>query len=767
MEELFENQALETDSLDIKKYFRGLVKRWWLIAGICAVVTVPWFLYVKSEPPNYAADIWVTFENMAGNIPQNVVESRKRYLQSRTFAEEITAKMGLTLQIFDEMGHQVYNRESFFHLFTTTKTQQVGDYKLTFNSNGTTSIRFNNQLMDSVKTERVVLDTFMLNDTKFIINPNVIKEQQEINYKVVPFDQTVASLLSREEVRFDDTGSMMRIALTGPNPVLVSQTVNMLADMFVQGLMQMRQETNSFKRSFLEDQLNLAKQNLDRSDFRVKQFRDSHISGLDNETQLTVNRVTQTEQAIANNASNVEEIQTLLSKLDPQSPDFEGGDATPYIYRQIANLAIFTNDKDMALAKIQIMDLDREKEGYISRGFPAANTNVIEVSGRISEQENKIYSLAEKRIGTLKKELKELETQKETLQKTLNSLPEEEMRLVQLERQRQADEQLYELLLKRWKEAQLSEAVVPESVRIIDRALPPTSPVTGDKKKKAMLGLLVGLFLGVGVCLFLEVMDKSIRTREDIRRFLNLPIMGSIPKVKFDEYEFQDSEKTKNLSSQIVTHDYSPTPVGEAYRVLRTNLLFSKRMTDMKTLLIGSVSPGEGKSFTSANLAITLAQQKSKTLLIDADLRRGVLHNTFSVSKKPGLTNYLTGMMPLNDVIKETYVPNLSLITCGSMIPNPSEILGSMRMQKFIEGISQRFDFIIFDTPPLNAATDAVVLGTLVDGVAVILRAGQTNGIEVQRRLELFENVQSKIVGVILNGAGADVAHDGYSYYKY
>jgi capsular exopolysaccharide synthesis family protein len=131
------------------------------------------------------------------------------------------------------------------------------------------------------------------------------------------------------------------------------------------------------------------------------------------------------------------------------------------------------------------------------------------------------------------------------------------------------------------------------------------------------------------------------------------------------------------------------------------------------------------------------------------------------------LTNYLTGVVPLESVLNETYIPNLSLITCGSMIPNPSELLGSLRMQKFIEGITKRFDFVIFDTPPLLAASDAIILSTLVDGTAIVVRAGKTRREDVQRKLELFYNVKSRVVGVILNGAGVEVAHEGYTYYSY
>ena len=263
------------------------------------------------------------------------------------------------------------------------------------------------------------------------------------------------------------------------------------------------------------------------------------------------------------------------------------------------------------------------------------------------------------------------------------------------------------------------------------------------------------------------MIDKSIKSRDEAIHFLRIPILGAIPKVKFDAQEMLDSEKAKSISSQIVTHDYSPTPVGEAYRALRTSILFNKSIGKIRSLAISSAAPSEGKSFTATNLTITMAQQKSKTLLIDADLRRGVLHNTFNCRKKPGLTNYLTGVATLEEILQETYIPNLSLISCGSMIPNPSELLGSERMQKFIAGLAQRFDLVVFDTPPLLAASDAVILGTFVDGVALVVKSGGTHRDVIKRKLELFQNVQARMLGTILNQTGVEVAHEGYSYSSY
>ena len=199
----------------------------------------------------------------------------------------------------------------------------------------------------------------------------------------------------------------------------------------------------------------------------------------------------------------------------------------------------------------------------------------------------------------------------------------------------------------------------------------------------------------------------------------------------------------------------------------RTQLMFSKDTGRIQSLVLTSISPGEGKSFTASNLAIIMAQQKTNTLLVDADLRRGVLHNTFSVSKEPGFTNYLSNKATLSAIVQQTHIPNLSVLSCGSMIPNPSELLGSQQMKRFLEEVRRKFDFILFDTPPLDAATDAVVLGVQVDAVVVVVKAGDTNRIVAQEKLEIFQTVPAKLIGVILNGSETTLVNNSYSYYHY
>ncbi|MFQ6113120.1 MAG: CpsD/CapB family tyrosine-protein kinase, partial [bacterium] len=218
--------------------------------------------------------------------------------------------------------------------------------------------------------------------------------------------------------------------------------------------------------------------------------------------------------------------------------------------------------------------------------------------------------------------------------------------------------------------------------------------------------------------------------------------------------------------SRLITQFAPKSSISEAYRAFRTSILYSKVDKPLKSILVTSPGPAEGKSTSVANLAITMAQQGSKVLLVDADLRRPVLHSIFKVDKKSGLSNRLVGKISTKTVINKTAVENLFLIPCGTIPPNPSELLGSEAMNHLIDELNSQFDMILFDTPPTIAVTDPVVLSAMVDGVVLVVKAGQTNRKATLRSFSLLKSVNSQILGVLLNCVKMDGVYDSY-YYPY
>lgn len=221
-----------------------------------------------------------------------------------------------------------------------------------------------------------------------------------------------------------------------------------------------------------------------------------------------------------------------------------------------------------------------------------------------------------------------------------------------------------------------------------------------------------------------------------------------------------------NSSHNLITLDNPKSPISEAYRSLRTNISFSAIDHTMKVLMVASAESGEGKTTTITNLAITYAQEGKKVLLIDADLRKPSLHHVFQVTNRVGLTNALLNQYALSEIIRETEVEQLSLITSGPVPPNPSEILGSQRMLALLEELKEQYDVILFDTPPVLAVTDSLIVSSFCDGVVLVVHAGKVKKDLVRKAKANLEHVKAKLLGVVLNNNSRSKV-DGQYYYYY
>ena len=311
---------------------------------------------------------------------------------------------------------------------------------------------------------------------------------------------------------------------------------------------------------------------------------------------------------------------------------------------------------------------------------------------------------------------------------------------------------MYEALLKRVKETSIIEEVKPFNISIIDRAEIPKSPVRPRKFLNILLSMIVGIFGGVGVAFFLEYLDNTFKIPDDVEEKLSIPLLGVIPLIKAPESQ----EKRLELLSHL---DQSPT-VSEAYRSLRTSILLSS-VEPIKSIVITSPLEDEGKTTTAVNLAISLAQLDKMVLLVDADLRKPKLHVVFGIDNSTGLSSFLTRQV-VKEITRESGITNLSLITSGPIPPNSSELLSSKRMREFIDLVLDKFDMVIFDAAPLITVTDASILSTLVDGTVIVVRSGKTTFDVAKRGAKLLRDINSRILGAVLNGL--DTSREGYEY---
>jgi capsular exopolysaccharide synthesis family protein len=288
-----------------------------------------------------------------------------------------------------------------------------------------------------------------------------------------------------------------------------------------------------------------------------------------------------------------------------------------------------------------------------------------------------------------------------------------------------------------------------------------------------MVGPILGLAFGLGIIILMDMLDTSIKSLKDLESKTNLKVLATIP-VIIDEKNVPEHIKSSGeLDPKLITSDFAPVLASEQFRFLRTKLSFDDD-NDSRCIIITSIAPGDGKSLVSSNLAITFAQQKVPTLLIDCDLRRGVLHKSFNCVKKPGISDLLVSGKAveeslISEVAQETHVPHLYLISSGLQIPNPSELLGSNRMQDLLDTLKESFHMIVLDTPPIEFIPDALALNTFVHNILLVTREGKTSVNELNNKLNEFSKIGSDFKYVVLNASKEVDAHayNSYSYYNY
>ncbi|MBK7202915.1 polysaccharide biosynthesis tyrosine autokinase [Candidatus Amarolinea dominans] len=319
-------------------------------------------------------------------------------------------------------------------------------------------------------------------------------------------------------------------------------------------------------------------------------------------------------------------------------------------------------------------------------------------------------------------------------------------------------ETTYASLLNSLEQLRLTEAQTVDNIAVTTPALTPIAPIRPRTLTNTLLAAIVGAMLALGLAFLVEYLDDTIHDSEQVRDLLGLATLGAILRVR----------PRDNPEAALVTLDKKHSPIAEGYRVLRTNIQFSGVDEPVRALLITSASPQEGKSTTTANLAVTLAQADQRVILVDTDLRRPTAHKLFNLSNNVGITSALMQRADeaADAVLQDTAVSGLRVLTSGPLPPNPSELLGSERMRHLVERLRSQCDVLIFDSPPVMAAADAAILSTLVDGTLLVIDADSTRRAEALRAQETLAKVGGRLLGVVLNKLG-ERSSGYYSYYYY
>lgn len=313
----------------------------------------------------------------------------------------------------------------------------------------------------------------------------------------------------------------------------------------------------------------------------------------------------------------------------------------------------------------------------------------------------------------------------------------------------------YAMLAEKNEELKINERLQSDNVNLVAAAPTPNAPISPDSKRNGIFGSIVGLIFGCSLALFVEYLDNTLKTPDDVDKYFKLPLLGQIP---------LEESPGNSLQKEIISHSYGKSTGAEAYRALRTNIQYLNFDQSRQSMIVTSGSPEEGKSTILANLAVTLAQAGTKVIVICCDLRRPAVHKMFRISNSLGLSDILAGNCTYESAIQDVPKYSLKVIPSGPFPPNPSELLGSERMKTVINKASDMADIVLIDTPPALAVTDCAVVAPQVDGVMLVAKAGHTTREVAKQVKERLAGVDARLLGVVLNNI---VRGKGYGHYYY
>lgn len=748
--------------MTLREAIGAVRRRRWIVLSVAAVVLLIGMWRTLREPRVYHSVTTVRIQQARNAFSQtpsystydprmDPLLSEQQVIRSQTVAEGVVDRLGLRLAISSPSG---LTREELFGTRwpVVDSLAPTGDLVLTvrpstyvLSSRGVTygEARYGAPLAGGGVALQI--------DHR----PDV--EKDRIVLSVLPRGGAAAMVRGGIATRVIPQTDIVEISFDGPEPLLVRDVANAIAREYKEFSGTRQREAARDKSHYTKAAVDSQAVALARAQDALKSFKQANKIG-DVLTERGALEASIHSLEDERQASDVERkvYSSLVGKLagaDTVDEDLRRLTGTEAVSKNtyIANLFNRWFDLEKTLAQLRTTKNDRHDDvratlSLISR----TKADLQTASGQYLQGLNT-------RIESVDAKIADLRTQ-------LERFPPLEAEQVRLQSNVETQNRLYADLLSSYQVSRINEGDDAGTVQLLDEAPLPQFAISPNRRRAAAYALVVGLLLGVGLALVLERLDDTVKSPDELRDAMDVTLLGLIPAI--DTSELRDGESAHTVG-RLVSHADPRSPVAEAYRSLRTNLAFARSAQHVQTIVVASPGPGDGKSTTAANLAITFAQQGQRTLLVDADMRRAVLDKTFDFPRTPGLTDVIIGTVALEAAARATQVPNLSVLPSGQFPPNPSELLGSPAMREVLRRAKESFDVVLFDSPPLLAVTDAAVLSTLVDGTILVVRTASTAREAVRRALGQLRTVHGRVLGAVLNDVDVrgGAYYGGYGYY--
>jgi capsular exopolysaccharide synthesis family protein len=556
---------------------------------------------------------------------------------------------------------------------------------------------------------------------------------------------------------------LVRINIEYVDPRIAAEAANAVADSLVEMNLKARRQRATETREFIGRELQAANRRLRHVEDTLVAFRDrlGDVS-LSQETTLTLQKLADLQAQLVDVRLQREIAQSHLAAARGRLAN--QADAMP----TAPNPVIAVLKEELAKLEIELSGLRLE--------FTPKHPAILSTSAKIEETKQRLNAELTK---SLRGELAQVEVSMASLSgreravqnvitayaERMRGLPVREVDMARLTRDVKESEQIYLLLSDKYEHARIAENSIGSVIRVMGAAKVPNAAVKPRRQMNTLFGGLLGIMVGIAGALLAEQLDDTVKSAEEIERVLGAPVLGAIPLSRAQPMSKHSTQKEETAILPLLA--VTDRRAAEAYRALRTHVLYSMPDIDRKRLLVTSALPREGKSTVVANLAVAIAHTSRRVWLIDSDLRRPTLWNWFGGAGSPGLAGLLAGQTEADSVVRSTVEPNLWYLESGPTVPNPAELLGSQRMVRLMERARAEAEVVLVDSPPMLPVTDAeVVAAQAVDGVLLVVRAGLTNRRALAHVRKRLERVGAKLVGAVLNGV-SERGRDSYYYGSY
>jgi tyrosine-protein kinase Etk/Wzc len=614
--------------------------------------------------------------------------------------------------------------------------------------------------------------------------------------------EKIYSLIGRISLSKEEYSDLMYMSVSAYDPIVAYRIVDIASLAYKDRAREIQEEQARTTVEYVTRQVELSERNLEQSERALQEFTSKTKFTTTNVNEGIIQRLNEIENKITELSTQRQLAQANLDVYNERLSHFETKLAKSLwenesieltqMKREIEqlqnqkNALEENNGSQRQIAQLQNEIADRKqnlRDAVMKQATDGTHTQGSdnEFQEMAVYQERKIEE--ELNLFTLKNQERFYISLRDKYRTQHPNMLEHSIELAKLQRARSVNTTLYNFLIQKGEEAKIKAATGTGGIKVISPPAIPEQPNPKNTMRDIFVGVILGLGLGIGLAFGLDLLDQSIHTPEDIEKHLGISAIGTIPHIdsvakKKDSVGLPAIQARRNghaskngdineRAFQLLPLLGSKNPLVEAYRNLRTDLQFVNVDDPIKSLMLTSSTPGEGKSLNTANLAISFAELGKNVLVVDCDMRKPMQHNIFQLEKTLGVSDFLARDLDVDSIIKKTAITNLSLVTAGTSPPNPAEMLDSKKMTQLVPLLAERFDLVLYDTPPLIAVSDPKILAPKVQNVLLVVRVGKANFRLVKDAYSRLDKVDAKVIGAVLNGVGTKKGYGYYSRYNY